>query len=112
MSEDTWLSQVKRGLLEMCILNLLDRERMHGYRLVKALGSVPGLVVTEGTIYPLLCRLKSEGLVVTSLEESTKGPARKVYALSTRGRSKRTEMNRAWQRIARAVEAMAGPSTE
>jgi PadR family transcriptional regulator PadR len=112
MADDVWLSQVKRGLLEMCILNLLAQEHRHGYRLVKALDTVPGLIVTEGTIYPLLCRLKREGLVLTSLEESTQGPTRKVYSLSERGRTKRGEMNRAWRMIAKAVEEIAGAGIE
>ena len=106
MADEVWLSQLKRGLLEMCILNLLGRESMHGYRLVKALTSVPGLIVTEGTIYPLLSRLKAEQLVVTTLEESTKGPARKMYRLSQAGRRKKEHMNRTWREIGQAVEQL------
>lgn len=93
----------------MSILNLLAREPMHGYRLVKSLAEVPGLVVTEGTIYPLLSRLRTDGWVETRLEPSAEGPARKVYALTVPGHERRTAMNAAWTRIAAALERLRGP---
>jgi PadR family transcriptional regulator, regulatory protein PadR len=91
---DNWTVQVRKGLLELCILNALasDRER-YGYDLVKTLVSMPGLGVTEGTIYPLLSRLRVQGLVTTRLEESSEGPARKYYSLTARGRKVMTLMN-------------------
>lgn len=83
---DNWTVQVRKGLLDVCILRALtDRER-YGFELVKALAEVPGLGLTEGTLYPLLSRLRVQGLVRTRLEESTEGPARKYYALTAEGR--------------------------
>lgn len=83
---DNWTVQVRKGVLDLCVLSaLLDQER-YGYDLVKALAAVPGLGVTEGTLYPLLSRLRVQGLVTTRLEESTEGPARKYYALTEEGR--------------------------
>jgi PadR family transcriptional regulator PadR len=83
---DNWTVQVRKGLLDVCILRaLLDKER-YGFELVKALAEVPGLGLTEGTLYPLLSRLRVQGLVRTRLEESTEGPARKYYALTAAGR--------------------------
>jgi len=72
-----WLSQVRRGLLELCILSLVGQQPMYGYQIVKRLTEVPGLVITEGTIYPLLSRLKSQGHVTSTLSESPYGPARR-----------------------------------
>ncbi len=64
MADNKWLTQVKRGLLELCILNLVSQDDMYGYQIVKRLTEVPGLVITVGTIYPLLSRLKKEGLLM------------------------------------------------
>lgn len=84
---DNWTVQVRKGLLDLCVLRALaDRER-YGYELVKHLVDLPGLGVTEGTLYPLLSRLRLQGVVSTRLEESPEGPARKYYALTTDGRT-------------------------
>ena len=83
---DNWTVQVRKGLLDLYVLGaLLGRER-YGYELVRALSNVPGLGVTEGTLYPLLSRLRLQGLVSTRLVESAEGPARKYYALTEEGR--------------------------
>ena len=103
MTDTKWLSQVKRGLLELCILNLVNRESMYGYQIVKRLISVPGLVITAGTVYPLLSRLKREGLLTSSLVESPHGPARRTYTLTAAGKRHRRSINEAWREIAGAV---------
>lgn len=83
---DNWTVQARKGLLDLCVLrSLADRER-YGYELVKHLVELPGLGVTEGTLYPLLSRLRLQGLLTTRLEESSEGPARKYYALTQDGR--------------------------
>ena len=88
MSEyfDNWTVQIRKGLLDFCVLNALTDKERYGYELVKALVSLSGLGVTEGTLYPLLSRLRVQGLVTTRLEESSEGPARKYYALTPAGR--------------------------
>jgi len=90
---DNWTVQVRKGVLELCILNALAEEERYGYDLVKTLVTVPGLGVTEGTLYPLLSRLRVAGLVSTRLEESTQGPARKYYSLTKDGRKIMAVMN-------------------
>jgi len=90
---DNWTVQVRKGVLELCILNALAEEERYGYDLVKTLVTVPGLGVTEGTLYPLLSRLRVAGLVSTRLEESTQGPARKYYSLTKDGRKIVAVMN-------------------
>jgi len=88
MSEyfDNWTVQVRKGLLDFCVLNALADEECYGYDLVNALAERFGLGVAEGTLYPLLSRLRLQGLVSTRLEESSEGPARKYYALTPTGR--------------------------
>ena len=91
---DNWTVQVRKGLLELCILNALaSATERYGYDLVKTLVNLPGLGVSEGTIYPLLSRLRVQGLVSTRLEESPEGPARKYYALTAKGRRVTALMN-------------------
>ncbi len=99
MSNDKWLTQVKKGLLELCLLNILAREQAHGYELVKRLTAIPGLVVTVGTIYPLLNRLKREGLLKSVIEESTNGPPRIIYHLTPQGRKRVKQINQTWNQI-------------
>ena len=84
---DNWTVQVRKGVLDFCILRALSERDFYGYELVKYLTDIPGLGVTEGTLYPLLSRLRLAGLVTTRLEESAGGPARKYYSLSREGRS-------------------------
>lgn len=82
---DNWTVQARKGLLDMCILRVLAEREYYGYELVKTLVNVPGLGLTEGTLYPLLSRLRVQGLVSTRLEESSEGPARKYYTLTRDG---------------------------
>jgi PadR family transcriptional regulator PadR len=90
---DNWTVQVRKGVLELCILNALAEKERYGYELVKTLIAVPGLGVTEGTLYPLLSRLRVQGYISARLEESTEGPARKYYALTKEGRAVLGAMN-------------------
>lgn len=91
---DNWTVQVRKGLLELCVLNALSSMKdCYGYDLVKTLVDIPGMSVTEGTLYPLLSRLRVQGLVTTRLEESPSGPARKYYSLTPNGRKVVDMMN-------------------
>jgi PadR family transcriptional regulator PadR len=90
---DNWIVQVRKGVLEMCILRALAKDERYGYELVKALAAVPGLALSEGTLYPLLSRLRVAGLVSTRLVESAEGPARKYYSLTGEGRRTLATMN-------------------
>ncbi len=100
MSENTsyiaqWMTQIRRGWLETCILNLLTSEELHGYGLMLRLRHIPGLGISEGSLYPLLSRLRLQGLIAARrLEESPDGPPRKIYGLTPRGRQVLALMNR------------------
>ena len=82
---DNWVVQMRKGVLELCILRTLSIRERYGYELVKELSQVPGMGLTEGTLYPLMSRLRLAGLVSTRLEESSSGPARKYYSLTSEG---------------------------
>ena len=101
---DNWTVQVRKGLLELCVLNALADKERYGYELVKALVDVPGLGVTEGTLYPLLSRLRVQGLVNARLEESSEGPVRKYYSLTKDGRKIATLMNSYLNALNHSVE--------
>lgn len=79
------LTQLRRGVLVFCVLAILRDEERYGFDLVRTLGEVDGLVTTEGTIYPLLARLRRDGLVETVWRESAEGPPRRYYRLSADG---------------------------
>jgi PadR family transcriptional regulator PadR len=91
---DNWAVQVRKGLLELYILNALEGQDRYGYDLVKTLVALPGLSVTEGTIYPLLSRLRVQGLLKTYIQEASGGPPRKYYSLTDEGRAAMAMMNK------------------
>ena len=82
---ETAISQLRRGVLEFCVLALLREGERYSYELVRALGDADGLVTTEGTLYPLLGRLRREGVVETTWRESPSGPPRRYYRLTPDG---------------------------
>lgn len=83
---DNWTVQARKGILELAILTALADRQRYAYDLVRSLVDIPGLGISEGTIYPLLSRLRVQGLVAARLEESAEGPARKYYSLTNQGR--------------------------
>lgn len=101
-----WTVQMRKGLLDFCILRALKDGEWYGYALVKALVAIPGIGVAEGSIYPLLSRLKKQGLVNTRLEESNEGPARKYYNLTLNGRRYADEMAVYFETMIRGVETL------
>lgn len=103
---DNWTTQLRKGVLELCILNVIGQGRIYGYDIVRRLRDIDALVVGEGTIYPILSRLKRDGLVRTSLEESSEGPARKYYELTRRGDELLTDMNSYWNVLMRGMATL------
>ena len=101
-----WTVQVKKGVLELCILNALAADECYGYDLVKRLVETHGLGVTEGTLYPLLSRLRVAGLIASRLEESPSGPARKYYSLTKEGKKNVEAMNGYIEELNRSVERL------
>ena len=81
------LAQMRKGTLQYCVLALLADEERYGFDLVRALAERDGMVTSEGTIYPLLSRLRRDGLVDTNWRESSTGPPRRYYRLTKAGRA-------------------------
>ena len=98
-----WQTQARKGILELSVLNALRGTRMYGYEIAKRLQEIPGLMVVEGTVYPIMSRLEKEGLVTSSLEPSPEGPARKYYRLSADGEAALEKINGIWDEITEGV---------
>jgi PadR family transcriptional regulator PadR len=100
------LSQLRRGALEYCVLALLTDEERYGFDIVRTLGSIEGMVTGEGTLYPLLARLRKDGHVTTRWRESDAGPPRKYYAITVEGRRALADFIAEWRRFRDAVDAI------
>ncbi|WDV47005.1 PadR family transcriptional regulator [Clostridiaceae bacterium M8S5] len=87
--------QFKKGVLELCVLSILSKKECYGYELVDVISN--NITISEGTIYPLLRRLKKDGYVTTYLKESTEGPPRKYYRLTDTGEEMKNELTKEWQ---------------
>lgn len=100
------LSQLRRGVLEYCVLSLLCEQELYGFDLVRRLGDVDGMVTSEGTIYPLLSRLRREGWVSTSWAESESGPPRRYYAITPAGARALNGFADDWRRFRDSVDSL------
>jgi PadR family transcriptional regulator PadR len=98
-----WLAQARRGVIELCVLVLIDRMPHYGYELAVALSHWPSLAASEGTLYPLLRRLQREGQVEATWQESQDGPPRKYYRLTTAGRALLEAQLADWELLTGAV---------
>lgn len=100
------LSQLRRGAVEYCVLALLRHGERYGFELVRLLSQVDGLVTSEGTIYPLLSRLRRDRLVTTFWQESESGPPRRYYRLTDAGQAALEEFTEEWTRFRDGVDAL------
>jgi PadR family transcriptional regulator, regulatory protein PadR len=107
-AQDALLTQMRRGTLQYCVLALLAGEERYGFDLVKALAEVDGMVTSEGTIYPLLGRLRRAGLVEPTWRESPSGPPRRYYGLTDGGRAALDAFVGEWTRFRDAVDYFMG----
>jgi len=104
---DNWTTQLRKGILELGVLAALRGRRLYGYDIVKRLGDIPGLVIGEGTVYPILSRFRRDGLVTTTLVESNEGPARKYYELTPLGRRELVRMRGSWRAVRDGIDSLA-----
>lgn len=102
----TRISQLRRGVLEFCVLSLLADQELYGFDLVRHLGEVNGMVTSEGTIYPLLSRLRRDGWVTSSWVESDAGPPRRYYALTPEGQRALASFTEEWERFRDSVDRL------
>jgi len=95
MSNDT---QIVKGILEGCILKIISNEELYGYKTVEKLNDL-GFEVNEATVYPILARLESKGILQVDKRPSPFGPMRKYFLLTPAGQSSLQEFQETWQRI-------------
>ena len=105
------LGQLRRGVADRCVLALLEQRERYGFELAKML-SEARLIAGEGTIYPLLARLRREGLVDTVWRESTEGPPRRYYTLTDSGARALEGFRAEWLEFTRAVNRLLMPEQE
>ena len=107
---NNWMTQLRKGLWEFCVLKALEAEPSYGYDIVRRLSEIKGLFVSEATIYLVLRKLRRAGLVKTSRRKSVIGPPRKYYELTARGRGEVPRLRHFWRLVRQGVEAV-GAST-
>lgn len=105
MAIDNTKSQMRKGMLEYCILLLLRRGSSYANDIINKLQDAD-MIVVEGTLYPLLNRLKKDGLLNYEWQESTQGPPRKYYALTDEGQEALNQLDSSWNEIARTVSIL------
>ena len=107
-TDGEWSSQLRRGVLEMCILAIIERAPSYGYEIVTELSETPQLASGEGTVYPLLRRLKKDGLVETFWRESAAGPPRQYYRITKPGAAALLGMRNEWSSLLTAMGKYGG----
>ena len=104
-SSENVRAQMRKGVLEYCILCILSRKEAYASSILEELKAV-GMLVVEGTLYPLLIRQKNQGLLSYRWEESPQGPPRKYYVITEKGRAQLAEMDAAWQEMVQSIETL------
>ena len=102
MNPDNSKSQMRKGMLEYCIMLLLRRQPCYANDIIQKLHEAD-MIVVEGTLYPLLSRLKRDGLLGYEWRESTQGPPRKYYVLTPEGQDALQQLDAGWEEIQRTV---------
>jgi PadR family transcriptional regulator PadR len=106
VNTDKLLVQMRRGSIEYCVLALLETEDRYGFDITRELASAGGLVTSEGTVYPLLTRLRNDGLVDTYWKDSTEGPKRRYYRITNVGRQALESFIAQWKPFRDSVDAI------
>ena len=110
MNIDNLKSQMRKGMLEFCVLLILKRGDAYASEMIARLKEAH-LIVMEGTLYPLLTRLKNDGLLAYRWEESTQGPPRKYYSITPLGLQFLDQLQESWNEIARSVHLLLSDTT-
>ncbi|GAA2329364.1 PadR family transcriptional regulator [Dactylosporangium salmoneum] len=99
---------LRRGTLEFCVLALMEKEEQYGVELVRRLGAERALTTSEGTLYPMLARLRRLGWLETTWRESTSGPPRRYYSLTPQGRAALRHFREEWSAFRDTVDRIVG----
>ncbi|UDQ96708.1 PadR family transcriptional regulator [Lentisphaerota bacterium WC36G] len=106
MSFNNWQSQMRKGLLNIIILNVLKHKRCHGYEMVKILDKTMNVSLSAGNIYPVLARMKKDNLVDSENQVSKDGPPRKYFFLTSAGEAELEKMNQHFENIFNNLESI------
>ena len=98
--------QFKKGVLELCVLNMVGRKDYYGYELVEEISKI--LEISEGTLYPILRRLTDDSYFETYLRESSEGPPRKYYRITKLGKDFQKEQFKQWTEFNQQIEKLIG----
>jgi len=102
MNTENSQAQMRKGVLELCILAILAKEDSYVPDIIDQLKS-SSLIVVEGTLYPLMTRLKNDGYLTYSWAESTSGPPRKYYKLTAKGKTLLKDLTKSWEELVSSV---------
>src|SRR5512142_1207611 len=106
---ERWEAQLRKGCLELAILASLWSGRLYGLEILRSLSRDSQLEIAEGTVYPILARLKNEGLLQSEWVESEAGHPRKYYWLTAAGRRRAKEMVQSWNEFSATLSALVEP---
>jgi PadR family transcriptional regulator, regulatory protein PadR len=107
-----WITQLRKGLLEYCVLLVLRRGESYGYEIVQQLKAIEDLSVSESTVYPILGRLRDEKYLKVRDLPSSSGPPRRYFSLTPKGKIRLSEMNAYWQLLTKALTILQTPRTK
>jgi transcriptional regulator, PadR family len=105
MNLENTKAQMRKGILEYCILQILSKKPSYATDIIQEMKTAQ-MIVVEGTLYPLLTRLKNDGYLSYRWEESVQGPPRKYYELTENGKLFLTELEMAWQELVEAINQL------
>jgi PadR family transcriptional regulator, regulatory protein PadR len=105
---ESWIAQLRKGLVELCILGALREKEAYGYQILQRLRQAEGVAITDSSVYPILARLAKEDLIAVRLGKSPDGPPRRYFHLTALGRKRFDEMIESWRSIGREVEQFIG----
>lgn len=103
---DRWISQIRKGVMELAVLGMLSHGEMYGSEIVDALAHRPELAISAGTVYPLLSRLRKSGDIDSVWRESPVGPPRKYYTLTAQGTKNLMSMSEAWNSVSEGIDVV------
>lgn len=103
--QESHKNQMRKGMLEFCTLLIIEKDKAYASKILTEL-KFSDLLVVEGTLYPLLSRLKTQGLLSYSWEESKSGPPRKYYELTDEGRTTLTHLKEIWKELSKSINSL------
>jgi PadR family transcriptional regulator PadR len=101
-----WVTQLRKGLVELCVLAVLRKGEAYGYQIVDGLRGHRGLELTESTVYPVLSRLAKEGLLEVRIEASPSGPPRRYYQMTPASEKHYQQMSSQWKDLCHSLNGL------